>query len=240
MAAFLSVAHSNVPRGQAYGSLVIVDPKVPDDDAMAPVRRLTPDQLFPESECATHCGPANYATAWALSKDFHLCVYDAFSRSNAGEANSYGVYLIDSFGNRDLIYRDPAIGYGSQKGARAILGTVPVESDGSASFLLPVNVPVCFQALDGDGLAVQAMRSATYVHPGETLTCQGCHEPRHVAPKSPPQTPIAMRRAPSRIQPEVEGSKPFSYPRLVQPVLDRQCVKCNAEKPKAFDLSAVT
>ena len=319
------VATASCHHGQAYGSIVIVDPRVPDDDGMAPVRRLTPDQLFPESECAAHWrGPANYATAWSLSEDFHLCVYDAFSRVNAGEENSYGVYLIDSFGNRDLIYRDPkisclspiplrprktppmvpnesaiakplvagekfvpsdpaklpkmarvnlvnvygstlpwpedtqikavrivqllpkttpyadnpAIGYGHQKGARAILGTVPVESDGSASFMLPVNIPVCFQALDADGLAIQAMRSATYIHPGETLTCQGCHEPRHLAPKSPPQPPLAMRRAPSRIQPEPEGSKPFSYPLLVQPVLNRHCVECHAKEPKAFDLSA--
>ncbi|NQT17628.1 MAG: hypothetical protein HQ582_33040, partial [Planctomycetes bacterium] len=311
-------------HGQAYGSLVIVDSTVADDDAMAPVRRLTPDQLFPESECATHRDPANYATAWSLDEDFHLCVYDAFSRSNAGEANNYGVYLIDSFGNRDLLYRDPkisclspiplrarkrppvvphktltglplaageefvapdpdrlpktarinlvnvydsvlawpegtqikalrivqllpkttpfahnpAIGYGSQKGARAILGTVPVEADGSASFLLPVNIPVCFQALDADGLAVQAMRSATYIHPGETLTCQGCHEPRHQAPRSPSRPAMAMGRAPSRIRPDVEGSKPFSFPRLVQPVLDRHCVECHVKEPKAFDLGA--
>ena len=28
----------------------------------------------------------------------------------------------------------------------------------------------------------------------------------------------------------MDGSNPFSYPRLVQPVLDRNCVKCHAEK----------
>jgi len=45
-----------------------------------------------------------------------------------------------------------------------------------------------------------------------------------------------MRRTPSRIQPDVEGSSPFSFPRLVQPVLDRQCVACHEKEPKAPNL----
>jgi hypothetical protein len=32
--------------------------------------------------------------------------------------------------------------------------------------------------------------------------------------------------------PEVDGAKPFSYARLVQPVLDRHCVSCHAKHPK--------
>ncbi len=40
----------------------------------------------------------------------------------------------------------------------------------------------------------------------------------------------ASRRAPSKIKPGPDGSRPFSYPRLVQPVLDRHCVKCHDGK----------
>ena len=48
----------------------------------------------------------------------------------------------------------------------------------------------------------------------------------------------SLRRAPSEIVPEAEGSKPLSFPRLVQPVLDRNCVACHEkEKPKALDLA---
>jgi hypothetical protein len=36
-----------------------------------------------------------------------------------------------------------------------------------------------------------------------------------------------MRRAPSRLQPGPDGTRPMSYPRLVQPVLDRHCVRCH-------------
>ena len=96
-------------HGQAYGSLVLIDPKIPDDDAMAQLKRITPDQLFPESEIGTHGPPANYASAWPLSEYFYLCVYDKDSRSNMGTANNYGIYLLDAFGNKELLYRDPNI-----------------------------------------------------------------------------------------------------------------------------------
>jgi hypothetical protein len=130
----------------------------------------------------------------------------------------------------------PRIGVAQQTNARAVLGTVPVEADGSAYFEAPVGKPVYFQAIDQHGTAVQSMRSATYVHPGEQLVCQGCHERKHDPPNRSPQLPLALRRAPSPIRPDVDGSNPFNYVRLVQPVLDRHCVGCHQEK-KALDLS---
>ena len=87
-------------------------------------------------------------------------------------------------------------------------------------------------------MAVQSMRSATYVHPGERLVCQGCHERKHTPPSRVDRVPLAVRRAPSKILPDVEGSNPFGYARLVQPVLDRNCVECHREE-KALDLSGV-
>ncbi len=130
----------------------------------------------------------------------------------------------------------PRIGIAQQTNARAVLGTVPVEADGSAHFEAPVGKLVYFQALDERGFAVQSMRSGTYVHPGEQMTCQGCHETKRRSPQHAGKLPLALRRTPSKIQPDVDGSSPFSYVRLVQPVLDRNCVACHKEK-KALDLS---
>ena len=62
---------------------------------------------------------------------------------------------------------------------RHVLGTVPVEEDGSALFRVPANKELFFQALNEEGLAVQSMRSATHVREGEQLVCAGCHTPRH-------------------------------------------------------------
>ena len=110
---------------------------------------------------------------------------------------------------------------------RRVLGTVPVEKDGSAFFTVPAYREVFFQALDDKGLAVQSMRSATYARNGERLVCQGCHEPKSRSPLPPGTAPLATKRPPSIPKPDVSGSSPFSYPLLVQPVLDRNCVACH-------------
>ncbi len=130
----------------------------------------------------------------------------------------------------------PRIGVATETNARAVLGTVPVEPDGSAYFEAPVGKLIYFQALDERGMAVQSMRSATYVHPGEQLTCQGCHERKHSPPGPLETMPLALAREPSTITPAPDGANPFSYPRLVQPVLDRHCVQCHQQK-KALDLA---
>ena len=74
------------------------------------------------------------------------------------------------------------------------------------------------------------------MHPGETLMCQGCHEPKRRAPYPADGTPLAMQRPPSIIEPDVQGSNPFNYVQLVQDVLDRNCVECHQQE-KALDLS---
>ena len=302
------VATAAPHHGQSYGSLVLVDPRVEDDGKMAPVRRITPDVDFPESQK----GAQAYGEAWPLNEDYFLCSYDPTLQVKALEPKvRYGLYLVDAFGNRELIYHDPAIGshspiplrprpappviaeastrvaegqpaeatvgvvnvynsltpfphgtkikalrvyqifplsmacsnvtrqtgiqilqgINSVNNARAALGTVPVEEDGSAYFTAPARAELYFQVLDENGLAVQSMRSGTYFQPGEKQVCQGCHEPRRRTPPALTQPPLAMRRAPSRLVPEVDGANPFSYPRLVQPVLDRNCLGCHQQHP---------
>lgn len=133
----------------------------------------------------------------------------------------------------------PPVGLSREDTGKFILGTVPVDEDGSAHFRAPSGIPVFFQALDAEGRSVQTMRSLTYLQPGQTLSCLGCHEPRLRAPQNKP-LPLASKRAPSRIAPEAEGTWPLRYDRLVQPVLEAHCVKCHsAEGPaKKFDLTA--
>jgi hypothetical protein len=127
----------------------------------------------------------------------------------------------------------PWIGYGSQKSARRVLGTVPVAEDGSAFFNVPVDVPIYFQALDAQGRAVQSMRSDTHAFSGRGLSCQGCHEPRHRTPDYAAEGfPLALQnRQAAAIEPDVLGSNPLSYPLLVQPVLDQYCVQCHGGGP---------
>ena len=127
---------------------------------------------------------------------------------------------------------NPMVGIAYASPGKQVLGTVPVEKDGSAYFECPAETPILFQALDSRGRAVQMMRSLTYLQPGEQASCVGCHEHRMQAAFTPARVPIAMQRTPSMIVPGPDGSKPFSYPLLVQPVLDRHCVSCHGETAK--------
>jgi formylglycine-generating enzyme required for sulfatase activity len=121
--------------------------------------------------------------------------------------------------------------------ARRILGTVPVEPDGSAAFVAPANTPIACQPLDAQGRAVQVMRSWFTAMPGETLSCVGCHEKNYEAP--PSTTAAAFRRAPSAITPWRGPARPFSFQREVQPVLDRRCAGCHdGSKPGLPDFRA--
>lgn len=119
----------------------------------------------------------------------------------------------------------PAIGLTRDDPGKAVLGTVPVEADGSAYFRAPSGVAVFFQALDREGRVVQTMRSATHVQPGQTLSCVGCHDTRQDAPSA--RVPMASLRAPSKLTPGPEGSWPLRFDRLVQPVLEAHCVRCH-------------
>ena len=299
------VATAAPHHGQSFGSLVIIDPRAPDDAAMSAVRRLTPEVGFPESQGGTE----TYGEAWPLSEDFHLCCYDPGREvKGLSGGDGYGLYLVDSFGNKELVYRDPVIGCHnpiplrtrpsppvvpeaservapqvpaeatvtvvdvyqsltpwpagtvvtalrvfevlpmsvpsgtpphdigyrvdnpSVNVARALLGSVPVEADGSAYFTVPARRELFFQAVDRDGLAVTSMRSGTQFQPGEKASCQGCHEPRQGSVQSAAHAVMANRRSPSRIIPDVDGTHPFSYPRLVQPVLEKHCVACHAKQ----------
>ena len=110
-----------------------------------------------------------------------------------------------------------------------IHGTVPVQEDGSAAFVVPANVPLAVQPLDGRGRAVQVMRSWFTAMPGEVLSCVGCHENQSTTP--PGRMTLASRRAPSAIVPWRGPPRGFSFKRDVQPVLDRYCVSCHSGKP---------
>jgi hypothetical protein len=145
--------------------------------------------------------------------------------------------IVQIFPKTTPLANQPRIGLAGEENGRAILGTVPIEPDGSARFAVPAHKPILFQVLDEDGFAYQTMRSLTYVQPGERLSCVGCHEPGTTAP--PQRQPLALRRPPSPIEPGELGGEPFSYARVVQPVLDRHCVRCHSgdKPPKGLDLT---
>lgn len=286
---FTASAHHSI----AGGSLVLFDPLAGREDA-APLRRLTPEVCFPETEGWPETW---YVGPYPLSEDFYLTGWSNKRLAHESQTNArdgLGIYLYDSFGNRDLLYRDseissmdplpmraraapptlasnvewdgrqegrfllvnvydgldvvrtgevkslrivavpaktqpqrnqPVIGVTTDDPGKCVLGTVPVEADGSAYFRAPSGVNVFFQALDAEGFAIQTMRTVTYVQPNQTLSCAGCHESRNATPRN--VHPLAALREASKITPGPDGSWPLRFDRLVQPVLDARCVSCH-------------
>jgi hypothetical protein len=120
----------------------------------------------------------------------------------------------------------PGINWHSFENKR-ILGTIPVEDDGSVYFEAPSGKYLFFQLLDEKKKMVQSMRSGVIVHPGETNGCIGCHEDRLSVPPLTTKMPMAMRKKPSKLSDKTDENELFSYIREVQPIFDKHCVECH-------------
>jgi cytochrome c553 len=122
--------------------------------------------------------------------------------------------------------------------AKAILGTARIAEDGSANFTAPAGKVLYFQLLDENYNELQRMRSVVQLQPGEQRSCIGCHDDRSAAP--PRQATKALARQVQVLEPPPWGAEAFDYERVVQPVLDRNCVRCHDTKGKSkIDLRGV-
>ncbi|MDR0869922.1 MAG: DUF1080 domain-containing protein [Planctomycetaceae bacterium] len=153
----------------------------------------------------------------------------------------------------DLVRRaydqSPVMSYGTYY-AKRDWGTVPLEKDGSAHFIVPALREIYLQGLDSEGREVFRMTSALQVMPGERVSCFGCHENRDAAPVPVKRAPLAAAKEPvkpqhpewlmnrERINPQPDAAV-FDYPSVVQPVWDKYCVSChNGEKADGgYDLT---
>ena len=211
----------------AFGNLTLLhrDPEISSTGAIAVRPRRRPPQL------------AN-RVVWDAPQEGRFLLQDVYRGMpgvERGEISSLRVIAVPPKVQPHM--NSPVLGVSREDPGKFVLGTVPVESDGSAYFRVPSGLPVLFQALDDRGMAVQTMRSLTYVQPQQTLSCVGCHEPRESAPRVT-QVPLATLRQPSRLTPGPTGSWPLRYDKLVQPVLDLHCVTCH--RADSDDVAAAT
>ncbi|MCK4564310.1 MAG: hypothetical protein KAU94_06530, partial [Verrucomicrobia bacterium] len=278
-------------HGYIAGSIILIDP-AKGRDGEAPLQRITPEARFPETE-GWH--EKAYCTPYPLSENLFLAAYTPGKIKKQGSdpsADAYAIYLVDTLGGRELVYRDPEIScfapipiqprkkppalpsilpdapvgapgtfyvqnvYESSesipKGSvkrlrivqiypqpaqrapdrskvlfelpRKIIGTVPVDENGSVAFEAPSGVPLLFQLLDENNMCVMSMRTFVYAHPGETASCVGCHEPRDMAPPRAAAFTTIHKPVPPA-GPQYEGG--LSFAKTVQPVLDRHCIRCH-------------
>lgn len=110
---------------------------------------------------------------------------------------------------------------------KRVLGTIPIESDGSVYFEVQSGKHLYFQLLDEKKKMVQSMRSGVMVHPGETNGCVGCHEDRLSVPLNISRMPMAMRKKPQKLSESDEENSIFSYTRDLQPIFNKNCVECH-------------
>ena len=131
----------------------------------------------------------------------------------------------------------PNTGRGGHENARAVLGTVPLEADGSARFIVPAEKPILFQVLDKDGFAWRTMRSTTSLMPGERVSCVGCHESKREVSYGPISGALKM---PAReLTRTPEAGRPWGFVENVQPIFDAKCASCHGDEkpPKGISLT---
>ncbi len=127
------MATAGAHHAMTAGSIILLDVAA-GIDGLEPITRLTPDALFPESEAPVQrwhatAGPSAsrprcpaaaqrwpghcYRTPYPLSEDYFLAAYSfdpLIGEPSANPANMFGIYLVDRFGNKELLYRDLNIG----------------------------------------------------------------------------------------------------------------------------------
>jgi mono/diheme cytochrome c family protein len=156
-------------------------------------------------------------------------VYEGLTGIERGRAKSLRV-MEQVRKTEDLVSRaydeSPVMSYGTYY-AKRTWGTVPILEDGSAHFRVPSLREIYFQVLDAEGRELQRMTSAAQIMPGERVSCIGCHEPRSSGPPRR-RVPLAARRpASDLVRPDCAADGIIDFPTVVQPVLDKYCVKCH-------------
>lgn len=171
-------------------------------------------------------------------------VYQGAPAELRGKARFLRIFSIDSktytyWYKRPYISTGPVVSAVQSEGVKRLRGTVPIEPDGSVAFNAPAGQTMHFQLLDEQQRALHTMRSFVNVMPGEYRGCLGCHEAHARTPETRSYS-VALKRSPRDITPPPWPDHTVSYPRYVQPVLDRYCGKCHqgeGEARKVFDLT---
>ena len=162
-------------------------------------------------------------------------VYEGFGMKNVKPGSVKFLRVVESPEKRSWTHPAYDGGTGQQAPGMAwkdfnnkrILGSVPVEPDGSVQFEVPSDTFVYFQILDENGMMIQTMRSGTMVRPGEVNGCYGCHEDRLTTFPPLASSSLAMRKPVQKLAPWYGKPRLFSYTDEVQPVFDQYCVACH-------------
>ncbi len=87
------------------GTIIRIDPRLGEDGAK-PVKRVTPEVGYFEAE--RWKGGGCYSTPWPLTEDIFLAAWSPSPIPKQGRKppDDYAIYLVDTLGGRELVYRD--------------------------------------------------------------------------------------------------------------------------------------
>ena len=192
---------------------------------------LVPRQTPPKLE-------SQFDTSLAARKKGEVFLANVYrGLTNAAPGSLKEVRVVQIFPRTAPDQYKPNTGRGGHENARAVLGTVPLEEDGSARFIVPAEKPLLFQVLDKDGLAWRTMRSTTSLMPGERISCVGCHESKREVSYGP--ISVALKQPARELKLTPEAGRPWGFVENVQPIFDAKCVSCHGDKdpPKGISLT---
>jgi hypothetical protein len=170
-----------------------------------------------------YTGPGLAGVARGTIKRLRVVALD-FRAAGVGHNGSSGP------GGAALVSTPISVGNGTWD-VKVVLGDAKVHEDGSALFSVPARTPVYFQALDERGYAIQTMRSWSTLQPGEFFGCVGCHEPKNAAVAAVGYSGSqALKAGVQSLEPFYGPPRGFSFPKEIQPILDRHCVKCHKDR----------
>ena len=125
------------------------------------------------------------------------------------------------------------VGTESSWDMKYVLGTAPVNPDGSVYFKAPAHTPISIQPLDENGQSIQLMRSWFVGMPGEKVTCIGCHESANSIYNVPPM----LNSTAPELTPWGGKSLTWSFMRDIQPILTRKCAACHNDSTTDTDMT---
>ena len=197
---------------------LVARPRIPPRPSYVDYRRTEGTYYVQD----VYAGPGLKGVPRGTIKTLRVIALD-FRAAGIGENSNGGP------GGGALISTPVAIGNGTWD-PKTILGDATVQPNGSAFFRVPARTPVYFQMLDDKNRMVATMRSWTTLQPGENAACVGCHETKNSTPIL--RSATLYNGVPQVLRPFYGPPHGFSFPRDVQPILDRRCVICHNDKHK--------
>ena len=245
----LGVYRFDFASGRA-GRLIFDDPNAQDFDAIAiysrPVPPDVPSMVVPGKKTGVMCCVNAYLSD--RPKQTKRVVVGELPPADPGRIKAvrvvegFGVHDTDRSKHRSTVIDMLQMSFGSNSNGgsnfeqKRIIGYAPAEPDGSFNIEVPADTVISLQTLDSDGMAIETQLTWTWVRPGETRMCVGCHEDREQA--LPNLDCLAMRKPPHKVIAPPDRRRTLDFRRDIMPIIEKNCSMpaCHGAETKAGGL----